>query len=53
MRVYPIYDDILSFTTMSTEEDSFNKENFEFLFEMEQRHFWHVGRREIIHALAR
>jgi SAM-dependent methyltransferase len=32
------------------EEDSFNKENFEFLFEMEQHHFWHVGRREIIHA---
>lgn len=50
-RVYPIYDDIPSFTTMSAEEDSFNKESFEFLFEMEQHHFWHVGRREIIHAL--
>jgi len=53
MRVYPIYDDIPSFTTTSAEEDSFNKENFEFLFEMEQHHFWHKGRREIIHALLR
>jgi len=51
MRVYPIYDDILSFTTTSAVEGSFNKENFEFLFEMEQHHFWHVGRREIIDAL--
>jgi len=49
--VYPIYDDIPSFTATSAEEDNFNKENFEFLFEMEQNHFWHVGRREIIHAL--
>ena len=51
VSVYPIYNDIPSFTTASAEEDSFNKENFEFLFEMEQHHFWHLGRREIIYAL--
>jgi len=33
------------------EKRTFNKDNFEFLFEMEQRHFWHVGRREIIYDL--
>lgn len=49
--VYPIYDDIPSFTTTSAEEDGFNKENFEFLFDMEQHHFWHIGRSEIIYAL--
>jgi len=49
--VFPIYDDISSFTSTSAEEGSFNKDNFEFLFEMEQRHFWHVGRREIICVL--
>ena len=51
MRVYPIYDGIPSFTTTSPEEDNFNKEHFEFLFDMEQHHFWYTGRREIIHAL--
>lgn len=51
VSVYPIYDNIPSFVTAFTEEDSFNKENFEFLFEMEQRHFWHIGRREIIYAM--
>jgi len=35
----------------AVKEDSFDKNNFEFLFEMEQRHFWHVGRREIIYDL--
>jgi len=38
-------------TTIYDKEDSFDKNNFEFLFEMEQRHFWHVGRREIIYDL--
>ncbi|MFC1718249.1 class I SAM-dependent methyltransferase [Candidatus Poribacteria bacterium] len=32
-------------------ENSFNKDDFEFLFEMEQHHFWHLGRKEIIYAL--
>ncbi len=51
MCIYPIYDDIPLFNATYAHENSFNKENFKFLFEMEQRHFWHVGRREIIYAL--
>lgn len=51
MCIYPIRNDIPSFSAVYSHEDSFNKENFEFLFEMEQHHFWHLGRREIIYAL--
>ena len=51
MRLYPICNDIPSFSSTHSHEDSFNEENFEFLFEMEQHHFWHLGRREIIYDL--
>lgn len=33
--------------------DSFDASAFEFLFQMEQRHFWHIGRKEIIFDVLR
>jgi len=45
---YPIVDGIPSFVDQNFEIDSFDPSAFEFLFEMEQKHFWHIGRREII-----
>lgn len=45
---YPIVDGIPSFVDQNATIDSFDAEAFEFLFEMEQKHFWHVGRKEII-----
>ena len=45
---YPIIADIPSFVDRNVAIDSFDAAAFEFLFEMEQRHFWHIGRREII-----
>jgi len=52
-RNYPVRDGVPSFVAVSADEDRFNQEHFEFLFEMEQRHFWHVGRRELIGAVLR
>ena len=48
VRSYPIIDGIPSFVAQNTTIDSFDASAFEFLFKMEQKHFWHVGRREII-----
>jgi len=45
---YTIVDGIPSFVDQSVTIDSFDVSAFEFLFEMEQKHFWHIGRREII-----
>ena len=45
---YPIIDGIPSFVDHEVAIDSFDASAFEFLFEMEQKHFWHVGRREMI-----
>ena len=45
---YPILDGIPSFVDQNAAVDSFDASAFRFLFEMEQRHFWHVGRKEII-----
>lgn len=45
---YPIIDGIPSFVDQSVTIDSFDVSAFEFLFEMEQKHFWHIGRKEII-----
>jgi len=47
-RSYPIVDGIPSFVDQNATIDSFDASAFEFLFEMEQKHFWHIGRREII-----
>jgi len=45
---YPIVDGIPSLVDQNMIADSFDAAAFEFLFEMEQRHFWHIGRKEII-----
>ncbi len=45
---YKITDGIPQFVNDEKPAESFDSSSFEFLFEMEQRHFWHVGRREII-----
>lgn len=47
-RTYPIIDGIPQLLLGDTAKDSFDAHAFEFLFQMEQKHFWHVGRREII-----
>ena len=47
-RCYPIVDGIPSFVDQNAIIDSFDASAFEFLFEMEQKHFWHVARRGII-----
>ena len=45
---YPIVDGIPSFVDKDLKVTSFGASAFEFLSEMEQKHFWHIGRREII-----
>jgi SAM-dependent methyltransferase len=47
-KVFPVIDDIPSFVDHREAVEGFDASAFEFLFEMEQKHFWHVGRREII-----
>ena len=47
-QFYPVIDGIPSFVDEHAPADSFNASAFEFLFEMEQKHFWHVGRKEIL-----
>jgi len=48
VRSFPIIDGIPSFVNQHIAADSFDASTFDFLFQMEQKHFWHVGRREII-----
>jgi SAM-dependent methyltransferase len=43
-----VVDGIPSFVDPNMIVDSFDASYFEFLFEMERKHFWHVGRKEII-----
>ncbi|MFA5401192.1 MAG: class I SAM-dependent methyltransferase [Dehalococcoidia bacterium] len=45
---YFTVDGFPSFIDQDMSGDSFNTTAFKFLFEMEQKHFWHVGRKEII-----
>jgi SAM-dependent methyltransferase len=47
-RVFPVINGIPSFVMHRAAVDSFDASAFEFLFQMEQRHFWHIGRRELI-----
>lgn len=47
-KPFPIVNGIPSFVDQHEIKDSFNAEAFEFLFKMEQRHFWHMGRKELI-----
>jgi SAM-dependent methyltransferase len=39
---------ILSFIDHDVSPDSFDATAFEFLFNMEQKHFWHIGRKKLI-----
>jgi SAM-dependent methyltransferase len=47
-KFFPVIDGIPSLADHRGVAESFDAEAFEFLFEMEQKHFWHVGRKEII-----
>lgn len=47
-KVFPIIDDIPALVDYTSIAQNFDASAFEFLFKMEQKHFWHVGRREII-----
>jgi SAM-dependent methyltransferase len=47
-RSYPIVDGIPQLVLNDITKDSFDVLAFEFLFRMEQKHFWHIGRREMI-----
>jgi len=47
-RSYTTVAGIPQFVVRDAPIDSFDAQAFEFLFQMEQKHFWHVGRREII-----
>ena len=47
-RSFPIINGIPSLIIQRASVDSFDASAFEFLFQMEQTHFWHIGRREII-----
>lgn len=45
---YPLVDGIPVFVDHNVTVDGFDASAFEFLFQMEQGHFWHTGRKEII-----
>jgi SAM-dependent methyltransferase len=47
-RSYPVIDGIPSFVDTDLEVTSFDASGFGFLAEMERKHFWHIGRREMI-----
>jgi SAM-dependent methyltransferase len=48
VRSFSVIDGIPSFVDQNTEIESFNPADFHSLYEMEQKHFWHIGRKEII-----
>jgi SAM-dependent methyltransferase len=48
LHSYAVVDGIPSFVDQDTALDSFDPSSFEFLFSMEQKHFWHIGRKKII-----
>jgi SAM-dependent methyltransferase len=45
---YPIIDGIPQFITSEIPQESFDAKAFDYLYQMEQKHFWHVGRREML-----
>ena len=45
--LYPLTDGIPSFVRHDAIVDSYDASAFEFLFKMEQQHFWHIGRKEM------
>jgi SAM-dependent methyltransferase len=46
--VYQVAEGIPQFISQDLPVDSFDVDAFKFLFEMEKKHFWHTGRKEII-----
>ncbi len=48
---YPTIDDICCFVERDSKGSGFKAEMFEFLFEVEKKHFWHTGRKEIIYQM--
>ena len=50
-RSYPDIDGIPCFIDRDLPVDSFDGELFEYIYETEQKHFWHIGRKEIIFDL--
>jgi SAM-dependent methyltransferase len=48
LRSYPIVEGIPRLICGDIVGDGFDAHVFEFLFKMEQKHFWHIGRRELI-----
>jgi len=50
---YPIIDNIICFMDKKDRKDiTFNKEMSRVLYEVEEKHFWHIGRKEIIYQMA-
>jgi SAM-dependent methyltransferase len=47
-RIYPVKDGITQLLAGAITGDSFDVEAFDFLYKMEQKHFWHLARREIL-----
>ena len=45
---FPVVEGIPSFVDQNMTVDSFDVPDFEYLYEMEQNHFWHIGRKKII-----
>lgn len=45
---YQVKNNIISFTDNACKENNFDENLCESLFEMEKKHFWHTGRKEII-----
>jgi SAM-dependent methyltransferase len=48
LQSYPLINDIPSFVDKNMTIESFDPADFHRLYEMEQKHFWHVGRKAII-----
>lgn len=47
-RTFPITDGIAQLLPEGVVFDSFEAKFFDFLFKMEQKHFWHIARREML-----
>lgn len=50
---YPIRNSIPCFITNSQQTSGFDPKLFKLLFEIEKKHFWHTGRKEIIYQILR
>lgn len=50
---YPIKHNIPCFLTQNQQTSGFDPKLFKLLFEIEKKHFWHIGRKEIIYQILR